>query len=371
MHHACGQPVRGQVVIRHEHAHAEPVRFGDAFDARDAVIDRDEDVGPMTAPGRAHDLGREPIAVLEAIRHEVRHVRAESPQRAQPDRACRRAVCVVVRDDEEPRARGDRIGEEARHQPQIEHAVEGVQALECIIEIGRRLRPRGPRRSAQAADESRRSRGARMLAAAQHVELPPVKRSRVIRPRTGTAPELEQVARSDVEAPAARRRRARRQRGVSLHDAAARAARCEPARLERAHAFTPCIAVVMCGRVGKLAQTRSDGRLPSSPSLQTASASVRRSLVPGCPRASRAPRRGHRRSTPWRKADRARGSACRHPRTTRCSPRARRAPRSGTVQRCACSTICASLKSRCQGAHPRLWAETRLRRCRRLRSSSA
>ena len=84
MHARVRQRRRRQVMVGDEHAHAEAVRFGDAFDARDAVVHRDQDVRARPGVGEPHDLGREPVAVLEAVRHEVLDVGAERAQRAHP-----------------------------------------------------------------------------------------------------------------------------------------------------------------------------------------------------------------------------------------------------------------------------------------------
>jgi hypothetical protein len=103
----------GQVVIGHEDAHPEPVRFRDALDRRDAVVDCDEPIG-RSRGGLANDLRREPVRMLEAVRHDVLDRGAHRLQRLHSHRARRGAIRVVVGDDQEPLALADRVGEQAR-----------------------------------------------------------------------------------------------------------------------------------------------------------------------------------------------------------------------------------------------------------------
>ena len=113
MHAAAGSSGPGQVVIGDERGDAELARARHAFDAGDAVVDGDEEIGPALR-GELDQLGREPVAELEAVGHEVLRVRAKGTQRADADRAGGGAVGVVVGDDEEALARLDGVGEEPR-----------------------------------------------------------------------------------------------------------------------------------------------------------------------------------------------------------------------------------------------------------------
>jgi hypothetical protein len=58
------------------HAAAGGVRY--ALHARDAVVHGDEEVG-LALRGDVHQLGRQAIAELEAVWHEVADVSAEGP----------------------------------------------------------------------------------------------------------------------------------------------------------------------------------------------------------------------------------------------------------------------------------------------------
>ena len=95
-------------MVGDEHVDAAGRGFGDAFMARDAVVDGDQQ--PRRARGRKRDdFRREPVPELESIGHDVVHVGA---QRAQPEHAhCAGggAVRIIVRDDHDALAIADRL----------------------------------------------------------------------------------------------------------------------------------------------------------------------------------------------------------------------------------------------------------------------
>ena len=74
-----------------------------ALDGRgrgDAIVDRDDEVGPGSARrDDVDDLGREAVAVGDAVRDEERGADAEHREAADADRAGRGAVAVIVGDD--------------------------------------------------------------------------------------------------------------------------------------------------------------------------------------------------------------------------------------------------------------------------------
>ncbi len=148
-----GKPGAGQVMVGHQHAHAEPVRLGDAVHRRDAVVDRDEE--PRRALRRlADDLRREAVAVLEAIRHEVIDAGPHRAQRPHPHCARRRAVGVVVAHDEDALLARDRVGEEPRG------VVDVMQPIGCR----ERLQGRGELVDARHAARREEAREARIAA---------------------------------------------------------------------------------------------------------------------------------------------------------------------------------------------------------------
>jgi hypothetical protein len=124
-----GRRIAGQVMVGHQHAHAQPVGLRDAVDRRDAVVHGDEQArGALRRLAR--DLGRQAIAVLEAVGDEVLDVRAEAAQGAHAERAGRGAVGVVVGDDQHPFAACDRIGEHARGLVDVRQDGRGDEGLE-------------------------------------------------------------------------------------------------------------------------------------------------------------------------------------------------------------------------------------------------
>ena len=63
-------------MIRDERGDAELARAGHAFDACDAVVDGDEEIRPALR-SELDQLGRKPVAELEAVGHQVLHLRPE------------------------------------------------------------------------------------------------------------------------------------------------------------------------------------------------------------------------------------------------------------------------------------------------------
>ncbi len=133
-----GQGRPGQMVVGDQHAQSEAVGGGNALDARDAVIDRDQDVGLLELAGELHYLGREAIAVLEAVRHQIIHHCAEFAQRTQAHCAGSRAVGVVIGDDQQPLPGRDRIGQDGGHARDVMHAIEWRESAQCGCELLRR-----------------------------------------------------------------------------------------------------------------------------------------------------------------------------------------------------------------------------------------
>ncbi len=132
-----GQLGARQVVIGDQRADAERARAGHAFDARDAIVHGDQQIG-FSVRGEIDQLGRQAIAELEAVGHEVVDVRAEEPQRAHADRAGGRAI------DQEPLTALDRIGEQSCGLAHAFQERRRQQPGRAVGELGRRAdAPRG------------------------------------------------------------------------------------------------------------------------------------------------------------------------------------------------------------------------------------
>ena len=100
-------------MVGDERGDAEALRARHTFDAPDAVVHGDEEVG-LALRRELHQFRREPVAELEAVGHQVLDVAAERAQRANADGARGGAVGVVVGDDEQALALRDGVSEESR-----------------------------------------------------------------------------------------------------------------------------------------------------------------------------------------------------------------------------------------------------------------
>ena len=125
---------RGQVVVGDQHLDAERCRRGDAVVARDAVVDGDDEARRACRRLR-DDFRREAVAVFEPVGDDEIDDGAERPEAAHAHGARGRAVGVVVRDDEDPFAARDRVGEARRGGVDAFHRREGRQPREIRVEL--------------------------------------------------------------------------------------------------------------------------------------------------------------------------------------------------------------------------------------------
>ena len=132
-----GQLGPRQVMVGDEDAHPGGARRGHPFEARDAVIDGHEEVGSL-AGGHRDDLGREPIAVFEAVGDEEAHVgRAQGFESPDRDGAGGGAIGVEVRDDQDAGAFLDGLYEESDGLCHPMEPVAGQEARKRVIDLGR------------------------------------------------------------------------------------------------------------------------------------------------------------------------------------------------------------------------------------------
>ncbi len=154
-----GQRLAGQVMVGDEHVDAVRGRHCHAGVAGDTVVDGDDEIRPRLR-GDGDDLGTQPVAVLEAVRHqEVRAGAAHRAQREQAERGAGRAVGVVVTDDQDAlvarerasETRGGRVQPEQRGRQQlrqpllqlarIRHAARGVEPRQQRTDAGGNAAP--------------------------------------------------------------------------------------------------------------------------------------------------------------------------------------------------------------------------------------
>ena len=118
----------------------EPVRrgMGDAFEAGDAVVDRQQHVGRFALEREIDDRRRQAVAVDAPVGHDVgerRRLGAEHAQAAQHHGAGGGAVAVVVGDDADPAAGADRVGEQLRGRGRAEQARRRQQRRQAVVEL--------------------------------------------------------------------------------------------------------------------------------------------------------------------------------------------------------------------------------------------
>ena len=94
--------------------------------------------GFLSCLGERYDLGRQTVAVFEAVRHQIIDYRAEFAQRAHADRAGRCAVGVVVGDDQQALPRRDCVGEDRCHALDVVQAGQRRQTGDFGCELLRR-----------------------------------------------------------------------------------------------------------------------------------------------------------------------------------------------------------------------------------------
>jgi hypothetical protein len=126
-----------QMMIGDQHVDSPLPRGGDALEARDAVVDGDDERRRALSRER-HDLRRESVAEAEAVRHQVADRGVPEPaERPHQQRTRGRAVGVVVANDEDSRAaRHVRRKERRRVVDAVERA-DRQQPLEPELEVGR------------------------------------------------------------------------------------------------------------------------------------------------------------------------------------------------------------------------------------------
>jgi hypothetical protein len=92
-------------------------------------------IRPAAARRQVDDVGRQAVAVGEAVRYQIIDARAEGAQRPDADRAGGRAVAVVVGDDEDSLPVGDGVGEQTAACGGVRQARRRQQRREFVVEF--------------------------------------------------------------------------------------------------------------------------------------------------------------------------------------------------------------------------------------------
>ncbi len=130
-----GQRRAGQVVVGDQRGDAEFAGAGDAFEAGDAVVDGDDEVGRLPR-GDIDDFRRQAVAELEAVRDEEIDVGAERLERAHAERGGGGAVAVVVADDQQAGVGLDGVGQHVRGVAGMGEGGGRQQRLQLVVEFG-------------------------------------------------------------------------------------------------------------------------------------------------------------------------------------------------------------------------------------------
>lgn len=144
-----------QMMVGNDDVNAKFRGSSHTFDACNAVVDGDDDVGLMRLSGRIHNGGCQTVSELESIRHDELSLAAHHGQAAHSDRAGRGAVTVVVGNNRDALVALDGVGQK-------------YGGLLCALQRGRgRSAVQSSRRSSEdftPRAESARAIGRRMPA---------------------------------------------------------------------------------------------------------------------------------------------------------------------------------------------------------------
>ncbi len=154
-----GQHRARQMVVRDQHIDASCGRGFDAIHARDAVVDGDQKPR-LHSRGERHDFRREPVAEFEPVGNDEIDVGAHHSQAPHADGAGRRAVRVVVGDDDDRLLRANRTRQALRRRGDAPQPIRRRQRREAMVQLGRR---RDAARRVDARQDAGHSRGSQQL----------------------------------------------------------------------------------------------------------------------------------------------------------------------------------------------------------------
>jgi hypothetical protein len=123
------------VVVGDQRGDAVLLGAGDAFQAGDAVVDGDDQVGRLLG-GDIDDFRRQAVAELEAVGEQEIDIGAERFQGAHADGGGGGAVAVVVADDQQLRFGLDGIGQQLGGVGGVGQGGRRNQRLQFVVEFG-------------------------------------------------------------------------------------------------------------------------------------------------------------------------------------------------------------------------------------------
>ena len=134
---AVGHGVGGQVVVGDDHLQPQGLRPRHAGEAGNAVVHREQN---LRAARRSHvgQLGREAVAVLEAVGHQKIHRRAHALQAFHAHGAGGGAIGIVIGHNQNVFPRQHRIGQPRGRFGAAFEALVRQKAGELVLQFGRR-----------------------------------------------------------------------------------------------------------------------------------------------------------------------------------------------------------------------------------------
>ena len=135
---AVGYGFSGQVVVGNDHVQTQFLRPRHACDAGDAVVDCNQQIHALRG-GDFGKLGRQAVAMFEAIGYEEIHRRAHRRQAAYADGTRGRAVGIIVGDNQNFFLALDGIRQTAGGGFAIRQRLIRQEAGEFVVQLGRTL----------------------------------------------------------------------------------------------------------------------------------------------------------------------------------------------------------------------------------------
>ncbi len=123
-------------MVGDQHVDTARMRCGNALDAGDAVVDRDDQPRQLRC-GERDDLGGQPVTELETVGYQEVDRGTHRAETAHADRARGRAVGIVVGDDQHALLALDAVGKPRRGRADTLQRGRLRQSRQFVAEVGR------------------------------------------------------------------------------------------------------------------------------------------------------------------------------------------------------------------------------------------